>query len=183
VVTNGELALRGYRDKAWGGQWTTAGVQATSRLVGRFGSYFVRLRVDPGRGLAFTALLWPGDRRSTVPEVDFAEDNGRDRQTLYAALHYVDSSGRHDVRRQINVDLTAWHVVGLAWRSQQLRFYLDGRVWSTIDGPVVPQIPMALALQQQAWGCGTDPWEACPDASTPRQVDTHIDWVKVFAPS
>jgi len=46
----------------------------------------------------------------------------------------------------------------------------------------VPRVPMRLALQTQAWGCG-DTWERCPDRSTPRRVDMVVDWVAVYRPA
>ena len=55
-------------------------------------------------------------------------------------------------------------------------FTLDGRAWSAIGPPSVPDEPMALALQTQSWYCGHT-WEACPDASTPPQVNLYVDWV------
>jgi beta-glucanase (GH16 family) len=78
-------------------------------------------------------------------------------------------------------DFTQWHTVSLEWTPGSLVFTLDGQPWATVTGSAVPNEPMALALQSQAWYCGHS-WEACPDETTPPVVNLQIDWVVAYVP-
>lgn len=177
-VSNGTLTISGYRDPDDGGKWTTGGITSVPGLVQTYGKYLVRLRLDAGIGIAHALVLFPADNR-WPPEVDFSEDSGNGRSTTQATVHY----GRDDemLSKIIGVDLTRWHTLGVEWTPGRLRFTLDGGVWfQTVRE--VPIVPMALAIQTQAWPCiGT--WGRCPDATTPRAVNMYVDWVAAYAPA
>jgi beta-glucanase (GH16 family) len=179
-VSGGDLVISAYRDLADGGVWATGGISTLSSLAQTYGKYLVRFRFDKGRGIAHTILLWPADG-SWPPEVDFSEDNGEERNVDYSALHY----GPQNTTEQDTtaVDLTKWHTLGVEWTPSKLVYTLDGAAWGHMTGSSVPSIPMVLAIQTQAWGCGTNEWEACPDASTPATVNLDVDWVVSYSPS
>ncbi len=100
-VSNGELVLSGYQDPADGGKWATAGVSSSPGLVQTYGKYLVRFRFDAGVGIAHAILLWPADN-SWPPEIDFSEDNGANRQTDYATLHF--GSSNTQVQRSVGCE-------------------------------------------------------------------------------
>jgi beta-glucanase (GH16 family) len=179
-VSGGQMVLAGYRDPADGGKWATAGVSSSPGLVQTYGKYLVRFRFDSGVGIAHAILLWPGDN-SWPPEIDFSEDNGANRQTTYATLHY--GANNTQVQRKVAVDLTQWHTLGVEWTPGRLVYTLDGKPWSTVTGPQVPAVPMTLDIQTQAWACGTSTWEQCPNATTPAHVNLYVDWVVAYAPA
>ncbi len=179
-VSNGALVLSGYQDPADGGKWATAGVSSSPGLVQTYGKYLVRFRFDAGVGIAHAILLWPADN-SWPPEIDFSEDNGANRQTDYATLHF--GSTNTQVQHSVPVNLTQWHTLGVEWTAGRLVYTLDGRGWATVTGAQVPSIPMAMDIQTQAWACGTSTWEQCPNASTPAHVNLHVDWVVAYAPA
>jgi beta-glucanase (GH16 family) len=179
-VSGGQMVLAGYRDPADGGKWATAGVSSSPGLVQTYGKYLVRFRFDSGVGIAHAILLWPGDN-SWPPEIDFSEDNGANRQTAYATLHY--GANNTQVQRKVAVDLTQWHTLGVEWTPGRLVYTLDGQAWSTVTSSHVPSVPMTLDIQTQAWACGTSTWEQCPNATTPAHVNLYVDWVVAYAPS
>ena len=181
-VGGGVLRIAGYRDPAHGGRFTTGGI-SSHELARTYGKWLVRFRMDAGQGVSYAALLWP-EATPWPPDIDFAEDNGRaDRAVTTATLHYRSRTNAHAVRRTTHrVSMTGWHVMGVEWRPGRLTYTMDGRVWARMSGAAVPRVPMRLALQTQAWGCG-DTWERCPDRSTPRRVDMVVDWVAVYRPA
>ncbi len=179
-VSNGELVISGYQDPVDGGKWVTGGVSSQPGLIQAYGKYLVRFRFDAGVGIAHAILLWPADN-SWPPEIDFSEDNGGDKQTTYAALHYGTSDTQ--VQRQTAVNLTLWHTLGVEWTPGRLVYTLDGSVWATVTSPDVPAVPMVLDIQTQAWAAGTSTWERGTDATTPAHVNLYVDWVVVYAPS
>lgn len=179
-VSNGELVISSYRDPADGDKWATGGVSSSPGLVQTYGKYLVRFRFDAGVGIAHAILLWPGDN-SWPPEIDFSEDNGSNRQTDYATLHY--GADNTQVQHHIAVNLTQWHTLGVEWMPGKLVYTLDSRTWATVTGSDVPSIPMALDIQTQAWACDTSTWEQCPNATTPSHVNLYVDWVVAYSPT
>ncbi|MFI5956769.1 family 16 glycosylhydrolase [Cryptosporangium sp. NPDC051539] len=175
TVDDGVATIRGAYDTGRR-RWATGGISTEHSLIQTYGKYEVRFRADRGRGIQYAMLLWPADG-SWPPEVDFAEDNGDRRNRLYATLHAI---GGSQVERSTSKDFTKWHTAGVEWTPGRLAYTLDGQVWATLHDARVPDQPMALAIQSQAWYCA-HAWQHCPDTSTPPQVDLQIDWVVAYA--
>ncbi len=180
TVSGGDLVISTYRDPADGGLWTSGGVTSEPGLVQTYGKYLVRFRFPAGHGIAHGLMLLPADAPGP-PEVDFSEDNGEGRNIDTATLHY--GPGEEDEHVTVATDLTQWHVLGVEWTKEKLVYTLDGHEWGRMEGAKVPSTPMALDIQTQAWMCGVNSWEACPDASTPATVNLYVDWVVAYAPS
>jgi beta-glucanase (GH16 family) len=178
TVSNGMLVISGYREVADRDRWATGGVSTIRSFAQTYGKYLVRFRLE-GVGIGHTLLLIPADG-SWPPELDFSEDNGSGRSSTLATLHY--GPRNYKIYRRTPVYLTQWHTLGVQWTPRTILFTLDGRIWSTITGSAVPTVPMALALQTQAWPC-TGTWGRCPNASTPRVVRMYVDWVVAYAPA
>lgn len=174
------LRLEGYQED---GRWVTGGISETRHTsvtrAQTYGKYEVRMRIDRGTGIAFAALLWPVDN-SWPPEIDFAEDNGDDRATNHATLHWGQPHTQSS--RTVSVDLTQWHTWGVEWSPGRLVYTLDGAPWAVEENVHVPDVPMSLAVQTQAWHCEAN-WQRCPDATTPDRVDLEVDWVAVYRAS
>ncbi len=179
-TSGGMLVISAYQDPADGGAWATGGVSTSPSFDQTYGKYEVRFRMDAGVGIAHTILLWP-QSNAWPPEVDFSEDNGGDRQTDYATLHYGASNTM--IQNQLAVNLTQWHTLGVEWTPGRLVYTVDGRDWATVSNPNVPSIPMSLDIQTQAWACGTSSWEHCPNATTPAHVNLDVDWAVAYARS
>jgi beta-glucanase (GH16 family) len=183
-VANGKLTLLGYKDPAYGNRFVTAGVSTAHGFVQTYGKYRVRFRMDAGRGIAHAIMLWPANN-VWPPEIDFSEDNGvTPRSLLTTTLHYsTPTKSNVMVHRATPVDFSQWHTLGVEWMPGKVTYTLDSAIWSTVTDVNVSNVPMALAMQTQAWSCGTNNWEACPDGTTPANVNMEIDWVVAYAPS
>jgi beta-glucanase (GH16 family) len=186
TVSGGQLVISAYKDPtdttwdAGPNTYVTGGISSSPSFAQTYGDYLVRFRMDAGQGIAHAILLWP-QSNAWPPEIDFSEDNGAQRQTDYATLHY--GSGNTQVQKSIAVNLTQWHTLGVQWTKGQLVYTLDGTTWATVTNPNVPSIPMVLDIQTQAWACGTSTWEQCPNASTPARVNLDVDWVIAYKKS
>lgn len=185
-VSGGQLVISAYHDPAdnpWDagpGTYVSGGISSSPSFAQTYGKYLVRFRMDAGKGVALTVLLWPRSN-AWPPEIDFAEDNGTSRRTNYATLHF--GADNTQVRKTTAVNLTKWHTLGVQWTAERLVYTLDGRDWATVSNANVPSIPMVLDIQTQGWACGTTNWEHCSSASTPSHVDLHVDWVVAYAPA
>jgi beta-glucanase (GH16 family) len=186
TVSGGELVISAFQDPAddlWDAgpdTYVTGGVSSSPSFAQTYGKYLVRFRMDTGQGVALAILLWP-QSNTWPPEIDFAEDNGANRQTNYATLHY--GAANTQVQRQVAVNMTQWHTLGVVWTKGRLVYTLDGRNWATVTNANVPSIPMVLDMQTQGWACGTSTWEQCPNATTPADVNLDVDWVVAYRQS
>ena len=191
VVSGGELILKGSKDPAAiatndcvgdANQIVTGGVKlATNSQL--YGKYEVRLRVDNGLGVSAVALLWP-TTNTWPPEIDFTEDNGASPRTTDSATeHWGIYPNVSDVSNDLSVNLSQWHTVGVEWSPGKIVYTMDGTPWATQTNANVPNVPMQLALQTEAWQCGTSTWEECANSSTPAEVDMDVDWIVAYAPA
>jgi hypothetical protein len=171
---DGMLVLEGSRED---GQWITGGV-SNSGISRLYGKWDVRLRIDASDEITYAVLLWPEDE-VWPPEIDFAEDGGGPRSSTTATLHYRPDD--QIIQRQLDVDLTQWHTVGVEWLPGKATYTVDGRAWATVESNEVPDVPMWLGIQTQAGGCQKG-FVSCPTAGTPDRADLQVDWVSVYAP-
>ena len=184
TVSGGQLVISAYKDPsddAWDAgpnTYVTGGISSSPSFAQTYGKYLVRFKFGAGVGIAHAILLWPTSN-TWPPEIDFSEDNGSNRQTTYATLHYGPNNTQ--VQRSFAVNLTRWHTLGVEWTPGRLVYALDGTDWATVTNANVPSTPMNLDLQTQSWACGTSTWEQCPNATTPSRVNLFVDWVVAYA--
>ena len=172
AIQNGTLVLSGHEQN---GVFVTGGISFWQHAF-RYGTAEVRMRVDRGDGIAAIALLWPATN-TWPPEVDFYEDAGGNRASTSATLHY--GLTNEQIQRGLSgVDFSQWHTLGVQWLPGHLTYYLDGKAWASVASSAVPNIPMTLDLQTQA--VPASPWSTGVDATTPPEVDMHVDWVAVY---
>jgi beta-glucanase (GH16 family) len=179
VVHDGMLELLTYRDPRWDNRWVSGGVSSAPALRQAYGKYLVRFRMDRGDGIAGVLLLMPSNG-DWPPEIDFAEDGGGPRSSTTATLHY--GSANDQTQYSVSTDFSEWHTIGVEWMPGSIVYTLDGRTWARVSSPAVPVGAMEFDAQTQAGTCG-DPYDPCPDASTPSRVDMQIDWVVAYRPA
>jgi beta-glucanase (GH16 family) len=173
TVGGGMLTLRGYRS---GGKFVTAGVMNWTASKRLYGKYVVRYRAEAGQGVEYVLLLWP--QAGWPPEVDFAGDNGGNRNHIAGTILWSPKRLMWD--RNLAGNFTKWHTAGVEWRPNSLKLTLDGRVWATITGAAVPKVPMHLVLQSEALPCSQ---YKCVTSATPAHVNVYVDWVAVYKPA
>ena len=183
--------LKGYKDPAAiaangctgdADQMVTGGVKLTSNSQ-TYGKYEVRMRVDNGQGVsagrpALAHRPTPGHPRSTSP---------RTTEHPHEPSTRPPNTGERDtnvfqVNNTLTVNLTQWHTVGVEWTPGKIVYTMDGIPWATETNANVSDVPMQVAVQTQAWQCGTsNSWEECANGSTPAEVDMDVDWIAVYA--
>jgi beta-glucanase (GH16 family) len=74
------------------------------------------------------------------------------------------------------IDLTAgFHTYSALWQSTSVTWYLDGR--TLMRAPVYDTTDNAMFLILNMWTGG---WTTETDASTPAELHTEVDWVRVW---
>lgn len=178
----GRLIINGSReDTPNGNLYATGGISNSKSFSQTYGKFSIRFRMDPGYGINYIILLWPTDDR-WPPELNIAEDNGKDRTRLTSTIHYGGHGqpSRYTSRERLGVDVTQWHTVGVEWTPGRAVMLLDGQEWARYESDVVPRTAMSLAIQTQAWFCGGN-FSDCPNATTPANVNMEVDWAVAYA--
>lgn len=177
---NGRLVIAGSREDTPNGSiYATGGISNAKSFTQTYGRFEFRFRMDKGYGINYVLLLWPSDD-VWPPEINVAEDDGLSRDLITATLHYGQNNSTLTRKSRGAADFTTWHTAGVQWRPGSLAFTLDGAVWATIPSPNVPKTPMSIAVQSQAWPCGTS-FSDCPNSTTPATVNLEVDWVVAYA--
>ncbi len=178
---NGLLNIVAKKERTPNGTlYASGGMSNLKSFSQTYGRFAVRFRADKGWGVAYSIMLWPASD-TWPPEIDFAEDNGKNRTMTSYTMHY----GAKDtqVHGELNgMDFSQWHVASVDWSPGKLVYAIDGKVWSTVTNPNVPNVPMGIAIQSQTWPCKLL-WEACPNSTTPAQVNLQVDWVVAYSPT
>jgi beta-glucanase (GH16 family) len=177
--SNGRLLITASRASTpVGNIYATGGVSNSKVFAQTYGRFEFRFRMDQGYGVNFAMLLWPSDN-SWPPEVDVAESDGITPRYVIATLHYGPQAlSIHRFRKGVT-DFTQWHTAGVVWEPGKLTYTLDGKAWSSMSSPSVPNIPMSMTMQAQAWPCGFS-FSDCPNSRTPAKVNLEVDWAVAY---
>ena len=117
-------------------------------------------------------------------EFDIMEFQGDEPDTFYGTIHRntgsrcgVSDSTRPDLWPRLPNLANTWHTFAVLWTATEIRWYMDDQlIFSATPFDSADQ-RMFLTLTMQA--CGWDASNDC-DASTPAELRTEVDWVRVW---
>jgi Glycosyl hydrolases family 16/CARDB len=123
-------------------------------------------------------------------EIDVFEGQGSEPSTFYHTIH-KNSSGGYGVANEQNINnstsgfnLAGFHKYAILWTASEMKWYLDdnlihterasdsalnGRIFAGLRQPMFVLFDMFIG----GWTTGTD-------ASTPNELKTEVDWVRVW---
>jgi hypothetical protein len=81
------------------------------------------------------------------------------------------------VQHRTGVNLAEWHVYAAKWTTSQVSLYIDGQLQGTVNTFDSTDQPMHLILSN--WTTGWEN-ENVPNSSTEPELDTFVDWVRVW---
>ncbi len=144
-----------------------------------YGHIEIKAKIPRGKGL-WPALWMLPSKHESLPEIDIMEVLGDTPQQLRLHFHYMDAGGKaqHPGQTVTTADLSAsWHVYGLTWDPDAIRWYLDGKeVWSFTDKRYIPSEPMYLLMNLAVGG----DWPGAPNAQTKFPSRFSVDYVRVW---
>jgi hypothetical protein len=152
----------------------------------RRGYFEARLRWTKGNGSWPAFWLFSVARASAnvpSPEIDVFEGQGSEPKVSYGTVHRNSSNccGLPNHQNGNNwqpqsIDLTAgFHTYSALWESTSVTWYLDGR--RLMGAPVYDTTDNDMFLILDMWTGG---WTKDTDASTPAELHTEVDWVRVW---
>lgn len=177
-VANGVLSLSAVNRS---GSWWSYLLDTKTTWTQLYGLFESRIKIPKGKG------LWPafwGYHDADSAEIDTMEicanpigsNGGNDASLLHTTIHWTGGgSSGHSYRAPVDLSLD-YHVYGVDWRSDSIKFYLDGvEVWNFTDITHIPTVALPLILNLGVGGS----WCGAPDATTPSPSTMFVDWVRV----
>jgi beta-glucanase (GH16 family) len=146
-------------------------------LTQRYGYFEMRARLPLGKGLWPAFWLLPADG-AWPPEIDVMEMLGDKPETYYASVHARPNGQQLDEVTAVGApDLTAgFHVFGVSWRPDRIRFYLDDVLVHDTATPADMNRPMYLLANLAVGGKDSWPGAGLPDLSGVYR----IAWVRAW---
>jgi beta-glucanase (GH16 family) len=152
-----------------------------------YGKIEARMKLPLGQGLwpAFWMLganidevSWP-----ECGEIDIMEHVSNEYMT-HGAVHW-ENNGHASVGNGVNTDPTQYHVYGIIWEENLIRWFLDGvqfyqfTIQASNNSDDAFRHPMFLLFNLAVGGN----WPGYPDASTPFPSSMFVDYVRVYQPA
>lgn len=160
----------------------------SSRKSFQYGYFEARMRWTKGAGswpafwLISTGWAKTGSCATPSGELDVMEGQGTEPTVLYGTIH-KDSAGRcggddqnDNNYHNVGIDLTkGFHTYAALWTASKVSWYLDNRL--IMSAPTYPSDNQPMFLLLQMWSGG---WTRDPDATSPQELRTEVDWVRVW---
>jgi beta-glucanase (GH16 family) len=194
-LKQGNLVITAAKETLHGNSYTSARVTTKGKADWSHGKFEVRAKLPRGKGVWPAIWLLPikdtyGDYRKNG-EIDILEMIGSDTHTFYGTNHYFAYGKYHTVSNRVStptVDRSKdFHVYGIEWDRDWIRYTLDGRVYASFksakvfpDASYRPYDQPFYLLMNVAVG-GT--WPGSPDNNTVFPQQMLIDYVRVYQPS
>jgi beta-glucanase (GH16 family) len=173
TVENGCLVLTADRQTLDGKAFTSAMVHTENKLCFRYGRIEARMRVPAGKGL-FPAFWLLSD--SGKSEIDIMEMIGSEPNTFYGVIHYYRGDRQTKEYRSVtNRTPQSFHVYALEWDQNELRWYLDGKLYFR-TGNGVPHEDLHILFTLAVGGT----WPGSPDETTDFPCSLMIDYVRLY---
>ncbi|GAA5483295.1 glycoside hydrolase family 16 protein [Haloferula sargassicola] len=213
-VTDGHLVIRAMKESLHGCGYTSGRLRTVKRdgaplFTAKYGKFEIRAKLPIGQGVWPAIWMLPETEGyggwAASGEIDIMEARGQEPGKVLGTIHYGSrwpanqhSGGEYVFPEGKGID--GWHIYGLEWEPGELRWYVDGNLFSTrnfwwssskvVDGkgampasedelnawPAPFDRPFHLLLNVAVGG----QFLGNPDASTPFPAEMQVDWVRVY---
>lgn len=172
--------------------FTSGRMQTKDHFTQQYGRFESRIKIPAGQGLwpAFWMLgdnidevSWP-----TCGEIDIMENVGKEPSKIHGTLHGPGYSGESPLTGAYTLPdakrfADDYHVFAVEWDPQQIRFYVDQKLYETQTIDSIPSSkrwvfdhPFFLLLNLAVGG----DWPGSPDSSTAFPAKMLVDYVRVY---
>ena len=186
-VSNGMLKITARHEGTGATEYTSARIITKGLFEFEYGKVEARMKLPLGQGLwpAFWTLganiddvSWP-----ECGEIDIMEHVSNEYMT-HGAVHW-ENNGHSYTGNGVNTDPTQFHVYGIVWEENLIRWYLDGvqffqfSIQAANNTDDAFRHPMFLLLNMAIGGN----WPGYPDGTTPFPSSMFVDYVRVYQPA
>ena len=193
TVSNGTLKITARQQNFGGAAYTSARLRTAGLAAFRYGRFEMRAKMPAGQGLWPAFWMLPEDNLyggwAASGEIDVMEFLGHDIGRVYGTLHFggsfpsnTSSGGSYVVPGGNLTD--DFHVYAVEWEPNEMRWYLDGQLysvknsWWSAGGPFPAPFDQRFHLLLNLAVGGN--WPGSPNASTPFPSTLEVDYVRVF---
>jgi beta-glucanase (GH16 family) len=200
-IQGGSLHLSAYKetftDQGQTKDYTSA--RLNSKFAFTYGRVEIRAQLPTGTGtwpalwmlgqnITEPGAYWQTQGYATQPwpqcgEIDIMEHVSNEYMT-HGAVHW-ENNGHTYIGNGYNTDPTQYHVYGIIWEENLIRWYVDGvqfyqfSVQASNNSDDAFRHPMFLLLNLAVGGN----WPGYPDATTPFPSSMLVDYVRVYQPA
>ncbi len=155
----------------------------------KYGRFEARMKIPQGQGI-WPAFWMLGENIDECPwpacgEIDIFESIGPVAKTVYGTLHGPGYSGGDNIQGIVECESSLahdFHVYGVEWDSNEIRWFFDGQFYVTITRKQVGDNdwpfdqPFYILLNLAVGGN----WPGYPDASTTFPQRLVVDYVRAY---
>lgn len=188
---DGKMIIEARKEAYSGFNYTSSKIVSRGKKTFKYGRIDFRAKLPTGKGIwpAFWMLPqgnvyggWP-----TSGEIDIMEMVGNEPNRTHGTLHYGPGPGSTSINRNVALPTGSlhdeFHVYSLEWQADQLKWYLDGNLFSTINKADIP-VTMTWPFNENFFfiinlAVGGN-WPGNPDATTVLPQWLIVDYVRVY---
>lgn len=138
-VSNGTMKITAKREDYGGMKYTSSRITTKNKKNFKYGKIEARIKMPKFKGV-WPAFWMLGANQDSVGwpkcgEIDIVEAIN-DENLVYGTLHWFNDPGNNNADSGSSVavaDRTEYHVYGVEWTADKLRWYMDGKVYRTMD--------------------------------------------------
>ena len=138
-VSNGTMKITAKREDYGGMKYTSSRITTKNKKNFKYGKIEARIKMPKFKGV-WPAFWMLGANQDSVGwpkcgEIDIMEAIN-DENLVYGTLHWFNDPGNNNADSGSSAavaDRTEYHVYGVEWTADKLRWYVDGKVYRTMD--------------------------------------------------
>lgn len=138
-VSNGTMKITAKREDYGGMKYTSSRITTKNKENFKYGKIEARIKMPKFKGV-WPAFWMLGANQDSVGwpkcgEIDIVEAIN-DENLVYGTLHWFHDPGNNNADSGSSVAVanrTEYHVYGVEWTADKLRWYVDGKVYRTMD--------------------------------------------------
>ena len=188
---DGKLVIEARKENFNGKNYTSSKIVSRGKKVFKYGRVDIRAKLPKGKGIWPALWMLPQSNVfggwPTSGEIDIMELVGHEPNKVYGTLHYGPGPGSTTISRGYTLSAGAtfndeFHVFSLEWKMDQLKIFVDGNLFSTVNKPDIgsatwPFNEDFFFIFNLAVGGN---WPGNPDAATYFPQWLIVDYVRVY---
>lgn len=188
---DGKLLIEAKKESFGGKNYTSSKLVSRGKKIFKYGRVDIRAKLPRGRGI--WPALWMLPQQNVFGgwprsgEIDIMELVGHEPGKVYGTVHYGPGPGSTQISRGYTLAGGAafndeFHVFSLEWKQDQLKWYVDGNLFSTVNKTDIgaatwPFNEDFFFIINLAVGGN---WPGNPDANTYFPQWLIVDYVRVY---
>lgn len=188
---DGKLLIEARKESFGGKSYTSSKIVSRGKKVFKYGRMDIRAKLPKGKGIWPALWMLPQNNVfggwPTSGEIDIMELVGHEANKSHGTLHFGPGPGSTQISRSYTLPGSAvfndeFHVFSLEWKQDQIKLFVDGNLFSTVNKPDVgsatwPFNEDFFFIFNLAVGGN---WPGSPDANTYFPQWLIVDYVRVY---